>query len=358
MHLYDMTWSKCCQNSIKKLSIENMKEEREIVSDRTIQRWHRKFRMNDESFIIYHRGKDTIPIFDWNPEFRHSLISFTRSNISTFNLQSVHEFIHTTALPKLLQIRIQELKNNNEIVSEEEYKLEDLLNENGLTSVCPRTVCTWMRILGFRCKPKTKTFYVDGHEAHETDIYRKVYICTYLCRELWCHRWIQLPKKEVIMLEKKYGSKFIQCKDGYEYINKHELTMIEFHVDSHDCLRPYYESIEFGGNLSIRKREEDKPLVIFGQDECIFKQYQFNNKQWYLPDGTCQILPKDEGLGIMYSSFVSRDFGYGLDLTPDDMMKVNKKRESEKYCNEEAAKAVQNGYVMKKTYCISIHLYI
>ena len=44
MHLYDMTWSKCCQNSIKKLSIENMKEER----DNLVQ----EIKMNDHKLQL------------------------------------------------------------------------------------------------------------------------------------------------------------------------------------------------------------------------------------------------------------------------------------------------------------------
>ena len=43
MHLYDMIWSECCRNAVNKLGVQNIQVEREIVSERTIQRWHHKF---------------------------------------------------------------------------------------------------------------------------------------------------------------------------------------------------------------------------------------------------------------------------------------------------------------------------
>ena len=71
----------------------------------------------------------------------------------------------------------------------------------------------------------------------------------------------------------------------------------------------------FGGNLSVRKPPDQKPLIIFGQDECIFKQYTFSKKAWRSPDGALPLIPKDEGAGIMISAFISREFGYVMILT-------------------------------------------
>jgi hypothetical protein len=63
---------------------------------------------------------------------------------------------------------------------------------------------------------------------------------------------------------------------------------------------------KYGGKLSIRKPANVKPLVCFGQDECIFKQFTFTQKAWTAPDGQKAMIPKDEGLRIMISAFVSR----------------------------------------------------
>ena len=87
----------------------------------------------------------------------------------------------------------------------------------------------------------------------------------------------------------------------------------------------------------MRKKESEKPLIIFGQDESIFKQYTLSSKQWALPDGTTAPNPKEDGHGVMLSSFVSRDFGYGLNLTQGQLNEVNNYREGKNYLDRDAA---------------------
>ncbi len=50
---------------------------------------------------------------------------------------------------------------------------------------------------------------------------------------------------------------------------------------------------------------------------------------------TC-VVPKDGGMGLMISAFQSRVFSFGLDLTKDDLAKVNQKRAG-RYCDKETA---------------------
>ena len=79
---------------------------------------------------------------------------------------------------------------------------------------------------------------------------------------------------------------------------------------------------------------------MIGQDECIFKQFLFTYKQWILPDGTQPPMPKDEGQGVMLSSFVSRDFGYSYELTPSELARVNEFRKGQHYLDKDAAMEV------------------
>jgi hypothetical protein len=82
---------------------------------------------------------------------------------------------------------------------------------------------------------------------------------------------------------------------------------------------------------------------MFGQDEGIFKQHLFGSKQWFLPDGTTALLPKDEGMGIMKSSFFLQEFGYGFDFTPERMTVVNElrmKEENIQYKDHDARVAI------------------
>jgi hypothetical protein len=56
--------------------------------------------------------------------------------------------------------------------------------------------------------------------------------------------------------------------------------MVEFHVDDHPMFQEKLSHVKFGGSLSLRNPKPNRPLIAFGQDECIFttKQYIFTAK--------------------------------------------------------------------------------
>ena len=93
---------------------------------------------------------------------------------------------------------------------------------------------------------------------------------------------------------------------GYKYNDPvTDTECIEFHVDDHDCMQKFANEMYgiYGGNLSVRRPADSKPLFIFGQDESIFNQFSFCSKQWVGPSGQRSILPKSTGMGLMISSF-------------------------------------------------------
>ena len=161
-------------------------------------------------------------------------------------------------------------------------------------------------------------------------------------------RWIQIPllevesMEEVGELEKGMGKRYKGEANGQRTLTvdgTHD--WVEFHIDDHPSFQKKMNSTtEFGGNLSVFKLPSSKPLIGFGQDESILKQYAFTTKAWTAPDGTHGLIPKDEGAGIMISAFVSREYGFGIDLSPDNLARVNEKRKGTKYSDEVAAKAV------------------
>ena len=59
----------------------------------------------------------------------------------------------------------------------------------------------------------------------------------------------------------------------------------------------------------MRKPVDRPPVMIIGQDEAIFKQFLFVSKMWTGPNGERPLLPKDEGAGVMISSFICREHG-------------------------------------------------
>jgi hypothetical protein len=71
--------------------------------------------------------------------------------------------------------------------------------------------------------------------------------------------------------------------------------MVEIHVDkipdSALLTKINYECC-FGGNLSVRKGKEERPLFSFGKDEFIFRQFIFTGSAWTGPKESKQSSPK------------------------------------------------------------------
>ena len=55
------------------------------------------------------------------------------------------------------------------------------------------------------------------------------------------------------------------------------------------------------------------------------------------PGGLKALLPKDDGLAVMISAMVSREFGFGVDWTDDLAQKVNEYRRGQTYSDTDSA---------------------
>jgi hypothetical protein len=58
---------------------------------------------------------------------------------------------------------------------------------------------------------------------------------------------------------------------------------------------------------------------------------------WVGPNGERALLPKDEGTGMMISTFISREHGLIREITSDILAQVNLLRAGEKYADQDAA---------------------
>ena len=191
--------------------------------------------------------------------------------------------------------------------------------------------------LGFRYETRRKGYYVDGHERKATVQYRWDFCDRYLSLECRMFRWIQVSLEE---LERLQALGKVAKGSGYKYTD--ELTgkaMVEYHVDTcRGFIDRMKEQTVFGGNLSVRMNPDERPLISFGQDECIVKQYSFTNKSWTGPNREQALIPKDDGLGVVMSGFASCEFGFGMALTTKELQRVNAERLGKKYKDESAAK--------------------
>ena len=129
-------------------------------------------------------------------------------------------------------------------------------------------------------------------------------------------------------------------KAFHGYTNEDGVLMREYHIDTHPILSKYVRNKKMRGDLSVRKRLCDRPLIIVGQDECIVKQYSFSSKCWTGKDGEKKLLPKSDGYSIMFSAFCARCFGLGLTVSDEELEEINQRRNSERfshYISQDAA---------------------
>jgi hypothetical protein len=137
--------------------------------------------------------------------------------------------------------------------------------------------------------------------------------------------------------------------------------MVEFHVDASDKLLLLGNGTgDFGGDLSVRFPTGCKPLLSFGHDESIYKQFLITKKTWIGPDGERNMVPKDDGLGVMVSAFQSREFGFGVVVSEEQLKEVNEKRKNVQYKDLKAAMEAggcKDGF-KKATYLVALCTYL
>ena len=116
---------------------------------------------------------------------------------------------------------------------------------------------------------------------------------------------------------------------GYTYTGVNMKQMVEMHVDNHECLQRLANEKygKFGGNVSVRS--SGKPIIVIGQDESIYNQFAFGSRQWVGAAGERAFLPKSESAGVMVSAMQCSEFGFGMELTDEELTKTNSKRKSD-----------------------------
>ena len=140
---------------------------------------------------------------------------------------------------------------------------------------------------------------------------------------------------------------------GYSYFDiRSNEERIEIHIDYwnrmmqqakqgeewHQDPTGIYNRQEKKPTTSIRVSVRCQPIMIVGQNESVFAQYLLGSKTWVGLKGQRPLLPKSEGDGFMLSAFVSREFGFGRDLSDNELAKINhEKRIGKTYIDTEAA---------------------
>jgi hypothetical protein len=284
------------------------------------------------------------------PDAKDQIIAYGIKNLATLTIESFHDFILSTVLPRLIIVWEKEmtsLPNHHEPLEGETRSeaMSSFLKFHRLESMSLSTTWRWMRLLGFQYDTRRKSFYVDGHERDDVVASRSTFCKRYLTEyEPYCNRWIQLSLKEARTI------KDLNIVFGYSYFNiRANEEWIEFHVDywsrimeegaKHQPALTNILNTEKKATTSIRVSSVARPIMIVGQDESVFAQYLLGSKSWVGPKGQRPLLPKTEGDGYMLSAFVSREFGFGRELSEDELARINAARRGRErtYIDSQAA---------------------
>jgi len=323
-------WDACCESAVNQARLLGMK-----TAKCTVRNWYQEFQKERNMKVKILPEKHNVPPFC--SKIKMSQSQSNNTYVSTYMncLKSCcvnSEYIHETVMPKMTRESTGAVPTDKVYIND----VKKLLGKYGLKTSSVSTVCWWMKCLGFKCAVRKKGYYVDGHEKPGTIEYRKHFVSRYLTYERRAHRWIQIDAKESAATENKG---LVSRDSGYRYTTKNGEEMVEYHVDSCKEFQERMNSeTKFCGKLSVRMNKEEKPLIMFGHNKAIFKQYLLTKKSWYGPDGISVLVPKDDGQGVMISAFQSRELGFGVKLNQELLDEINFIRRGKKYVDEEAAK--------------------
>jgi hypothetical protein len=145
---------------------------------------------------------------------------------------------------------------------------------------------------------------------------------------------VQLTEEKATELEENLSKPPLQKNVLYNYTTADDVRMLEYHLDTHKAFGDFVSANnkQYGGDLSVRLRMGERPVLLVGQDESTFHQYIFSKKQWRGPNGKAFLLPKSEGEMYMASGLTAREFGLGLGsrLTPALRNEINESHRGNK----------------------------
>jgi hypothetical protein len=347
-----ITWLRCCE-----LSAESHFDQ---YTGRTIMKWYLQLHERPQTkkgvilkWMRSSRGRISRSAkspFSEDESLMVQFKSWARSDLETLTVKKAQEWVNKTLL--------------------KDWSAHDLDNAKILFPVSQNIAARWMLEAGFKYERHKKSYYVDRHEDTDVLADRNKYIAEFFEEELLEHCWMQLSKRlylqnknmksmAALKTKTKIKQESSKAKDtvedvsgaitkyldekAYHYRNKAGEDMVEVHSD---WLYSYEEGEKlpngilplpkYGGNLSVRKPESVKPRVPFGQDEAIFRSSQLNESCWAI-DGQQTLRTKSMGVGRMVSALCSREFGFGLDVSLEELKRVNEFRGNTKYGDEEAA---------------------
>jgi hypothetical protein len=284
----------CCAqacNNNNKMGIEAAATHAETVAD-----WNILLRGNREHFPLpnskIQRQKKPLPYLleYFQEEITLPWIEYCTENLADLTVELAQNELLTKIIPNAIAQKPSDISGVDDDGVDNEGGSNDENNTSQIHDCIlqyytdfPISILTtwrWLRCLGFSYDFRKKSFFVDGHERPNVVSRRNEFCILYLSKlEPRTHWWIQATKEAVDKW--KAENKILEdVNRGYHYCSADNVEMVEFHIDDYDFLHDVAEEMgfgTFGGNLSVRKPPDVKPLMIFGQDESVYSQFLFGN---------------------------------------------------------------------------------
>jgi hypothetical protein len=345
LHMNSWTWEQCCSEACRQLNDLGVTQ---ATKFRSVQDWNvdfRKHRIFLHPNMMVRCGQRPLPLMLVKyPSAKDQMAAYGLSNLSSLTVESMQLYCIDELFPKLYK---QWRAENDDAYGEENFTasvptMANFLKGHGITTFGITTCLRWMKLIGFTYSHQRKSYYVDGHERDDVVASRALFCRKYLTEiEPRCLRWVQYGAEELLAAN-------LDPDFGYNYTDKDGNKFYEFHID-YCCRRTSTADAMQGkiASMSVRAPPGSRPIECYGQDESLFSQFQFPSKGWVGPNLERALLPKSPGEGLMISAFLSRGSGFGMQLTAQELERVNTSRQGTHYIDCTAALEV-NKHSSKK----------
>jgi hypothetical protein len=304
------TWTDCCTEAVQQMKETGLTT---IINERSVGNWNIQFRKSEvfhHSNAFVESGKQPTPLlFVHYPECKQEIEQWCLENLAMLSCEQLANHIHSTVLPHVYQKYEKDYARRSSSSSmddddssdgsdkeddsprapppppahdEDKLMYDEFLYTNfRIKKFEASTAHNWLTVyLQFKYSELTASYYTDRHENQENKDDRGIFSPTHFEYERCAHRWIQITADEAKNLEEEEQDdkkkRRLLKHIAHEYIvvkpDSTVIEMREYHVDSHPAFATYVleENQKFGGNLSVRKKEHECPVLIIGQDESIY----------------------------------------------------------------------------------------
>jgi hypothetical protein len=178
----------------------------------------------------------------------------------------------------------------------------------------------WLIRLGAKFNVHGRSLYYDGHDDPKVVEYREAYVIDMLSfyKHMPIYRQLSMSEAREKISDGEYIARHTVTSDaGEQFV---EICVDDFEQEFLDALSPPPAGSEdaemvniHGGTFSKdtdkHKVDGDDKVMIWEQDEVIYKSNSYHKAAWKLP-GQSHISPKSDGAGIMISGFRSVTTGW------------------------------------------------